>query len=229
MPGYIVALIITGSVWTFFFLINHKYRREMLIIGVLIAPLVIVDYFTTPTYWSPETLWNIPVGIEGFVFTFFIAGIASVIYESIFKTKLKEKNKLIWQDVFHLIPAAAISVTLWAIFHFNVMYMIILVISLSAAVHVVFRRELLTETIISALSFALIYFAAFNLWILISPEVLNWWNFVNLSGLRLGFVPLEEILFALSFGALVGPLYEVITDSRIVKLNTPSHSSRKHR
>ena len=57
--SYWIAIAIVVPIWVFFYLKFINLRRELVISSFTIAPFVVIDYFTTPSYWTPQTLWNL--------------------------------------------------------------------------------------------------------------------------------------------------------------------------
>ena len=73
----------------------------MLIMSLAVLPFAFFDYFSQPSYWHPETLFSIPVGIEGLLFGFSFGGVASVIYSpGTKKFNKKKRNELNCNDYF---------------------------------------------------------------------------------------------------------------------------------
>jgi hypothetical protein len=214
MPPYFTAVFLTFSIWLVLFTFNKHSRKEMAVLGLIIAPFVLLDVITVPSYWSPVTLFNIPVGIEGFLFTFFITGIAAVIYEQLFKKSYRFGHLHIALAYIFVIP---ILISLFAVYvlSMNIIYFFIIAFLLMASCEIVKRRDLLINSLFSAFVFCVIYIILFTIWLYMVPDSLNWWNFDNLSNIRIGAVPMEEVLFSLSFGAFVGPLYEYLTDAHL--------------
>ncbi len=61
----------------------------------------------------------------------------------------------------------------------------------------------------SGILFAAFMFFGYQILLLIFPEIfVRWWYLKNLSGIVLFKVPMEEILWSLAFGFLIGPSYE---------------------
>lgn len=58
--------------------------------------------------------------------------------------------------------------------------------------------------------FATFYFIFFLIINLIFPNFINVWNFTQISGVIILGVPLEEILFAFTFGMIWSSVYEHI-------------------
>ena len=96
------------------------------------------------------------------------------------------------------------------IFKADVIYTAIITMGLGAITIMVSRRDLIKESVVGGLLFFLIYFVFFFILnVLIFPGwIEEVWNFENLLGITILTIPVEELLFALTFGALWGPLYE---------------------
>ena len=56
------------------------------LIALMVGPFVVQDW------WKPMTITNTAVGFEDFLFGFMTGGILAVIYEVIFKTRMKKKG-----------------------------------------------------------------------------------------------------------------------------------------
>lgn len=215
MPAYFVAVLLTCIIWLILFVLNRDTRKEMLIIGLILTPLTILDTLTVPTYWKPITAFNLPVGIEGFLFTFFITGIASVLYEIIFKKRYKFNKMRVSLCIIFTIPVAISGFTVY-FFGLNIIYLPILGFTLTAITVLIRRPDLFFNAFMSSLLFCVVYISTFTLWISLTPESINWWNSAMLSSIRIGYVPLEEVLFSLSLGFFVGPLFKYLTEARVV-------------
>jgi hypothetical protein len=186
----------------------------MLVIGLLLTPFVILDALTVPTYWKPITAFSIPVGIEGFLFTFFITGIAAVLYEVIFKKRYKFNKVHISFCIIFAVPALISGFAVYFL-NLNIIYLFILGFAFMAIAELIRRPDLLFNAFVSSLFFCAVYVITFSLWLVLSPDSINWWNNTMLSGIKIGPVPLEEVLFSLSLGFFVGPLFEYITGARL--------------
>ncbi len=226
MPSYLIAVLIAFIVWIVLFSFSKDTRKEMVVVGGLLTPFVILDILTTSSYWTPITIFNLPVGIEGFLFTFFITGIAAVIYEYILKKGYKGTKLHIFFTLWFIVPAI-ITVMIVYVFSLNVIYLFILGFTFMALTEVIQRRDLLINAVVSSMLFAVIYFFAFSIWLMLAPESISWWNMEKLSNIRLGLIPLEEIFFSLSLGLFAGPLYEYLTAGKIFNPKSAKRSFNK--
>ena len=143
--------------------------------SILATPLALLDFFFVPSYWIPKTLFNIPIGIEGFVFSFEIGGIAAVVYPEFSKTiPVKIKN-------YHKPFTVAIIATTFALFLLlnklnfsNVMINLYVVLLVGTALTIYIRKDLLKSAIDGALLFGGIYFLSLTLWLKIFPQAKEW-------------------------------------------------------
>ena len=71
------------------------------------------------------------------------------------------------------------------------------------------------KIIFSGLIFGVLYFLFFSVFSFLVPGFIKHWNLVNLSGVILLGVPLEEIVWAIGTGALLGPIYEYLLSIKL--------------
>ena len=86
---YLYMGLIFSVVWFALFLWRKNTRKEMLSISLLFAlPGALADLIYTQDWWVPQTLTGTIVSLEGTIVGFMIGGIATVLYEDIFKKKI---------------------------------------------------------------------------------------------------------------------------------------------
>lgn len=97
--AYLILTIPFLALWLLFFIINKNTRKEQLTMSLLLFPLGPFSellYFSD--YWRPASIFSfnigpVPVFIEDLLFAFFVAGIASVIYEVLLAKRYFKKIK----------------------------------------------------------------------------------------------------------------------------------------
>lgn len=101
--AYLIGDLIFLSVWLLLFLRRPDFRRRMLIMSTMVAPMgPLSEIFYRRDYWRPELFSGQAIGIEDLLFGFAIGGIAGVIYECLLgKRFLKRHSKVqtIWMFV----------------------------------------------------------------------------------------------------------------------------------
>lgn len=112
--SYFIANLPLTIIWLTLFLKRKDFRFEILsfsflfgFVGLLVQNIYIKDW------WHPLTITNTRVGIEDFMFGFLIAGMASVVYEAIFRKKIKlrgtnSEDKSLQKFIFLNLPLAII-------------------------------------------------------------------------------------------------------------------------
>lgn len=181
-------------------------RHRLFSYALIFSCGVTLDYFLIPEYWTPQTLFNLPVGIEGYVFTLLIALVSMSIWVLLTNTSLEKPTLfIIFQKFAILIPV--ILIILIPAFNFVKLYLAMLAAGL--ILHVAYRTN--PNTVIKHLFiFVFIYFAAINLWLALVPNGINWFNFANLSGILVIKAPLEEIIFAGCFAILTSGIMSAL-------------------
>ena len=217
-------LLILFPLWLFLFLHRKDLRKEILIVSLLIGiggPLSELWYLRD--YWRPETFNGWPIGIEDFLFGFFIGGIASSIYEEIFgkhhSKRVNRKHHWSW----FIIPVVALSVfvlnLLIFVFGVNSIYASISIFIALTLLILYFRHDLLVDSLMSGLLVGAIMFFGYLIFLTIFPEAIHqWWILQNISGILILGVPIEELLWAFGWGMVGGPMYEFFAGLKFRKI-----------
>lgn len=215
---FIWSLIIL-AVWTILFLWQKGLRKEMLVMSLVTLPLGLTEPLFVPEYWNPPSLFDLAqktgFDIESLIFTFSIGGIGSILYNSIFKKKmvpLSPNERFHRRHALHLwallspilvFPVLAILTPL------NHIYCGIIAMFVGAISALLCRPTLKKKIWVGGLLFLFLYFLYFLILIRIFPGYVEQvWNLAALSGVMFLGIPLEEYLFAFSFGLYWSSLYE---------------------
>lgn len=211
--AYLGSNVISCTIWLVLYLRRQDLRRVMLTMSFCALPLAIFDLIFVPTYWQPITLFNVPVGIEGFLFSFTIGGIAAVLYAEL-KNRTIRHTKARRQGARYVIWIPLISLAaFWLAYAFNVpdpeitAYFALL----SGTITTLFMRpDLLLGSTWGAIAFGTIYFLSVKAWLLLFPNAENWFILQGLPRVSVLDVPGSEILFGFLFGAFWSTLYEAL-------------------
>ncbi len=217
-------LLVLFPLWLFLFIHRKDLRKEILIVSLLIGiggPLSELWYLRD--YWRPETFTGWSIGIEDFLFGFFIGGIASSIYEELFdkrhSKRINRKHHWSW----FIIPVVALLVfvlnLLTFVFGVNSIYASIFVFIALALLILYFRHDLLAESLVSGLLVGAMMFFGYLIFLTIFPQAIyRWWILQNISGILILGVPLEELLWAFGWGMVGGPMYEFFAGLKFKKI-----------
>lgn len=204
-------------VWIIVFSLKKEFRKEMLLISLLTMPLGLTEPLFVPRYWDPPSLFNLAqrtgFDLESLIFCFAIGGICSVAYKIIYKARNtplddSERQKHHWHGLILASPVI-IFILLSLMTSFNPIYNGIIAMFLGSLASLYCRPDLKIKIWVGGLLFTGFYFIFFFTLISIFPDYVGKvWNLKNLSGFLILGIPLEELLFAFSFGMLWSSLYE---------------------
>lgn len=215
--GSVVGLIIFG----FIYWKNFALRHEMLISGIVVAIIGVLSERTFfSDYWNPPLILKFGNfgGIEDIMFGFAAGGIGAVIFNVIFSTRLIANRKprhLIIPSVF--ISEYVSIFVLHGMLGINSIYASAVGFCIPAMGMLIVRRDLLWDAVYSAAVTGFILVVAEGVLLaLTGGEYLE--RFYLLHGeapVLFGIFPVTEFLWGLSFGALIGPVYEFATGRSI--------------
>jgi len=161
--------------------------------------------------------------IESFIFLLAIGGIASVLYEALLGGELQKVNRGKLHDRRQSLHLASILSTpiifllLLGLTRLNPIYSISLALLVGGIAATLCRPDLTKNTWVGGLLFAGLYFVFFFMATLAFPSFVDSWNLSVLSGILIFNVPLEEIMFAFTFGMLWSNGYEHILGYRLTR------------
>ncbi len=219
--AYLIGCLgILFPVWLAFFLYRKDLRKDMWTMSLLFGicgPLSEIWYLQD--YWKPQTFTGTRIGIEDFLFGFFIGGIASVIYLEVFNKHLARYTSTHRRTRFSLsFLAIFIFLISFYILGLNSIYASMVSCVLVALFMYYYRRDLCLDGIVSGVFVGATMFLAYLAFLSLFPEAIHkWWFLNNISGILIVGIPLEEIAWAFSLGLVAGPAYEFLKDFKIAK------------
>ena len=219
--SYLVGVLIFGAAWLACYLIGKSYRPEIRWGTLISAPMALTSILFVPQYWTPPSLFDldqrIRVGIEDVLWAAAVGGIASVVAEILLKERLSALRKGVRKR--HLAPFVVVVVVFIVLELWHpgkTIYNTIIAFAIGAVVIAVLRSDLIPTMLIGALSFALLYFALFLVFLFLYPGFIQrYYNIPNLLGIYLLGVPIEELLFAGTGGAIWSVAYEYVQGYRL--------------
>ena len=212
------------AVWLVVYLLVRRkdHRKEMLLVSLWTSIFGLTEPLFVPAYWDPPSLFDLAhrtgFDLESFIFSFGIAGIAVVLYEWIFKTtrhnSFSERERHGLRHRYHIwaiISAPIIFIILYSLTNLNVIYSTTIGLMGGGFFTWYCRPDLKKKMIISAFLFTGLYFLYFLTLIAAYPGYVEQvWNLKAISGKLIMGIPLEEYMFAFSFGFLWSSIYEHI-------------------
>lgn len=240
--AYLIGDLVLAIIFLLIYILRPELRRVMMYSGILYLVLTTPCFFilkflssdmaksVTPGYWSPPTLFNLGqktggLAIEDELFIFFASALVAGLYDFIFRVKISKTVNKKMKKSHALLAGAAVGFAIYAFTPINAMYFLIILQSVGAGVLVWQRRDLQRHSLAAGLFFLVFYFVLYSIFNLLFPNfVPDYYNLQRTTHILIAGIPLEEYLYALSFGLLWGPIYEY--EHRFIDKSNKRRSSR---
>jgi hypothetical protein len=224
-------------IWFIVFLFFRTARRRMLWASSLTTLFGFTEPLFVPAYWSPPSLFDLArrtgFDIESLIFCFAIGGLGIVIYDLVFPV---EREKMDWTERHHrrhrfhfwtLVSPFILFLALHFLTSLNPIYVAGISMFGGGLAALWCRPDLKLKIWVSGLMFMVFYFLYFMPLNLAAPGyVERVWRLSALSGILVAGVPLEELLFAFTFGMLWSSYYEHLN---WYKLKSRSKTELRHK
>lgn len=212
--AYLVGALLFDAAWLACYLIGRSYRPQIIWGTVVTTPLALTSFLFVPQYWTPPSLFDldahIRVGIEDFLWAGAVGGIASVVGEIFLKDRLAARRKQ--QHKKHIAPFIVMLVVFgicWAGHPQKNIYNTAIAFLACALVVAFLRSDLIPTMLTGATVFTILYFLLFVYFLALYPDFIErYYNLSNISNIRLHGVPIEELMFASTGGAVWSVAYE---------------------
>ncbi|HGY56141.1 MAG TPA: hypothetical protein ENK44_10585 [Caldithrix abyssi] len=213
-------------VWLIVFIFYRQARRRMLWASLLTMPFGLTEPLFVPEYWHPPSLFDLAhrtgFDIESLIFSFGIGGLGIVLYDFIFSVNHEEMSineKHHTRHRFHiwalLTPVISFPI-LYLFTDWNPIYSATLSMLLAGLAALWCRPDLKLKIWIGGFLFLLFYMVYFLSLALLAPGyVEKVWTMSAISGIEIIGIPIEELLFAFTFGMLWSSYYEHLTWRKI--------------
>jgi hypothetical protein len=207
--------------WLILYYLFPLHRNAMLWASLFTMPFGLTEPLFVPDYWSPSSLFNLArrtgFDIESLIFCFGIGGTAVVLYNistgSLFKP-VSEGYRHLRVHKYHTLALIApfLSFPILYFFPWNPIYPGFVAMLIGTVATLLCRPDLKTKTWIGGLLFLGYYWVFISGLNVLSPGYIERvWNMDALSGIIIFEVPLEELVFALTFGMYWSGVYEHFT------------------
>jgi hypothetical protein len=220
--------------WGYTYWRRPSFRKEMGQISWLTMLFGLTEPLFVPEYWAPPSLFNLAektgFDIESFLFSFAIGGIGVVLYRLVFPAELSalsEHEKYHKRHQLHrviLFLPVAIFLVLAVFTSLNHIYCGVIALFLGGVATLYCRPDLKSKIWVGGLLFLGLYVVYFGSLLLVFPQFVDaHWNLTALTGIKILGIPLEELLFAFTFGMYWSGLYEHLFWYQLKPDNTLTH------
>jgi len=204
--------------WGMLFLAFPEQRKTMWQVSVATMPFGLTEPLFVPEYWNPPTLFDLAqrtgFDLESLIFCFGIGGVGSVLYSVLTRRHdipmlPSEKHLPLHRHHYTALISPFIAFPLLYFLPWNPIYPSIAAMVIGAVTTLACRPDLWSKIWVGGVLFLAYYFAFFLALEATSPGyVQRVWNLPDLSGTLWLGIPLEELLFAFTFGLYWSGVYE---------------------
>jgi hypothetical protein len=208
--SYLIGALIFVAAWVGCYLVGKRYRPQIIWGTLVSVPFALTSLLFIPQYWSPPSLFDldtrIHVGIEDFLWAAAVGGIGSVLGEIILRVKLSQTRGQGRKR--HIVPFVVVAV-LFALLEWlhpnKTIYNMVIAFAVGAVVVAFLRPDLIQLMLTGAMNFTALY-----------PDFIQrYYNIPHLLGIYIFKVPIEELLFASTGGAIWSVAYEYLQGYRL--------------
>ncbi len=230
---YLIGMVLFAMVWGAFVLYRKDLFFPMVYSGGFFVLVLTAGFFVikllwpdiplertiVPGYWNPDTLFNLGRltgghSVEDALYGFFTGGIATAVYETLFRHRIGRVRTR--HHVHFAILVGALGAFLAVLFPINLMWALIAFCTVGAATIWYQRPDLVRHSLLGGISYLVVYAGFFLVFMYLFPHyVPEVYSFENFLGLNFLGIPLEEYLFAFTFGLMWSPIYEYMHDLRV--------------
>lgn len=223
--------------WAVIYLACPGHRKTMWQVSLATMPFGLTEPLFVPEYWNPPTLFDLAqrtgFDLESLIFCFGIGGVGSVLYSALthrhaVPVASREKYLPLHRHHYLALVSPFLVFALLYFFPWSPIYPAIFAMAIGAAATVACRPDLKTKTWIGGvlfLGYYLVFFLALEA--TVPGYVAQVWNLTDISGVLLFGIPLEELLFALTFGLYWSGVYEHLMWQKIPE--TQAHHELQQR
>jgi len=223
--------------WTLVYFAFPAHRRAMLWASLFTMPFGLTEPLFVPEYWLPPSLFDLAANtgfdIESLIFCFGIGGIGAVFYNVLSGKSYRavgqcERRSSLHRHHYKALAAPFIAFVPLYFLPWNPIYPSIIAMLIGVIATTLCRPDLKRKSWIGGLLF-LIYYVIFLAGLEWSAPgyIERVWNLNALSGISLGFMPVEELLFAVFFGMYWSGVYEHFTWRKVTDDETATHNGCK--
>lgn len=207
--------------WAILFIVRRPARRIMWQASIATSLFGLTEPIFVPRYWNPPSLFELArrtgFDIESLIFTFATGGIAVVLYNAVTRREFalvplaeRQYRRHQWHGMALVVPFV-LFVPLFLL-PWNPIYAALVSLTAGAVAATVCRPDLARKTAVGGTLFLLLYWVFMLALRWSAPGYIeSVWNLPELTGVLLGGIPLEELLFGFAFGMYWASVYEHVT------------------
>jgi len=186
----------------------------------------LADTLYIQDWWHPLTLTNTAIGPEALLVGFMIGGVASVIYEDIFKKRLKisevSKTKAAQRNfsfLFILLLSATIFFGSFYLLKLNSLFATIFALLIPTGIIWIKRKDLILNSLATGILLVIVASLVYSVLEFLTPGWVHaFWFFENAPNILIFNLPVDDIIWYFLAGLLLGPLYEYCQEGKLINV-----------
>jgi hypothetical protein len=191
--------------WAAIYVAAPKYRRFMVRRSLATMIFGLSEPIFVPRYWNPPSLFHLGqrtgFDIESFIFCFAIGGVGTVLTQIIMGQKAAADDERVRRLRWRIRAAALVTLVVLLPFRWSPMYAGIIAMGVGGIAKLCYFPRQRTGAVAGGVVFLLLYLLfLLGLKWTVPGYIQSVWNFKTLSAVRPLGLPLEELLFAFTFG-----------------------------
>lgn len=204
---YLVFSVIGAALAGLACILLRPLRRELVCSGLSSAPSALLSVLFIPTYWQPSHIFAFRVGPEDLLFSF-ASGVLVWALAAYNGPHLPAELDWLAAGRRYLLVGAVFGTTWILLLQSGVRVMdAACLAALGILACLVMRRPRAWRLALrGGALFGISYAAVVIACLLVAPEFANGWQGADLSGLRVGPAPAEELLWGFTYGSVWPPL-----------------------
>jgi hypothetical protein len=219
MLTYTIGVLFFLAVWLGMYTFTPKSRKVILWSSIAWGHAgPISEYWHLKDYWNPTYIYRFEIGswtfgVEDYIFAFAYGGLAAGIFDIISRKagqrELAEFNPIGFiKLLLAVILCLFLMSVLVAVFNINSLNATIVVLLIGSLILVKLQPKWILPVIITAIIAGnLMWIFYWGFYIRLFPGIIEqWWYPEAFSGISLGGVPIEEVIWATATALFVGPL-----------------------
>lgn len=217
-----------ATVWFALFMWRKNTRREMVVTSLLVAALApLSDLIYTIDWWHPETLTGTRIGIEAVFTGFFMGGVMAVLYEDLFHKRIRlarlSRQERHSRDIEMLALIGVATIIFfgtyifldWNSFQSSIASFMFVLLTI-----IIIRPDLTVDALASSVMLFIVAVLVYTTLELLTPGwVMQFWVFENVPEIIILNVPIDDVVFYLIAGGMMGPLYAYWKEGTIIADN----------
>jgi hypothetical protein len=204
-------------VYVFVYWIFPRQRKNMLFSSLLAIPQAFSGLILTPGYWNPDRILVFGIGPEDILFMVIVGGMAWVENVLIVRNRIITEVRLRILLLRYMLHLGFFVGAFFVVRNLGLHEMDIAFLAMMVWIALMLLRNprlwpmAATGSLISFCLYVSLFLVGYIVW----PEFLSNWTWENLWGLRLGPLPLEEVVWAVLYSPAWGLTMAFILDARL--------------